>query len=339
MMNQRETILQLFNGQHPDTPPRFSGLINVTAPGLEYAGLEFHETHRDAAKMAAAAASTHQICGFGSAVVPLDICVEAEALGASVDFREQDPRPEFPRTLKPAFGSFNDVVAGASHRIASSSGRIPIVCDAIRQIKHDFGDEIAIGAFVPGPFTLLTLVLDVPLVYSNMRKPPTEMLSALAALTDFLLQTATAYKAAGADFITVHEMGGSPGVIGPARFRELILPNLQRFFAELPGPHVLSCCGRTNGTMPLLAETGANALSVDQTNDLAASRAAVPDTLIFGNIDPVGTLAHGSVEDVQKAVNAALAAGVDAVWPGCDLWPQISVENLRAFTGQTMDAG
>jgi [methyl-Co(III) methanol-specific corrinoid protein]:coenzyme M methyltransferase len=331
MPTPRETILQLFNDLHPETPPRFSGLINVTAPGLELAGLQFHETHTDPAKMAAAAISTYQLCGFGAAVVPLDICVEAEALGAPVDFRAGEPRPEFPRTIKPAFESFNAVTVGASHWDAPTNGRIPVVCDALRQLKRDFGAEIVIGAMVPGPFTLLTLVLDVSLVYSNLRKPPAEMHSALAALTDFLLQTACAYRDAGADFVTVHEMGGSPGVIGPARFRELVLPHLQHFFTSLPGPHVLSCCGRTNGAMPLLAESGATALSVDQTNDLAASRAALPGALLFGNLDPVGTLAHGSPAEIQNAVFNAIASGADAIWPGCDLWPQVSVENLKAF--------
>ena len=45
---------------------------------------------QNTAKMARAAASTYRVSGFGSAVVPLDLCVEAEALGATVDFRERE---------------------------------------------------------------------------------------------------------------------------------------------------------------------------------------------------------------------------------------------------------
>ena len=37
--------------------------------------------------MAKAAASTHALYGFESAVVPFDLCVEAEALGCAVDFQ------------------------------------------------------------------------------------------------------------------------------------------------------------------------------------------------------------------------------------------------------------
>jgi [methyl-Co(III) methanol-specific corrinoid protein]:coenzyme M methyltransferase len=114
------------------------------------------------------------------------------------------------------------------------------------------------------------------------------------------------------------------------------LPHLQKLSAALPSPRVLSVCGNTNGMMPLAAQVGADAISVDQTNDLAASRVALgPDKLLFGNIDPVGVLAHGTVEDVRLAVASALEAGVDAIWPGCDLYPLVPEENLRAMVEQT----
>ncbi len=96
-MQQRSNLFALLNGQKLDNTSIFSGLISVTVPGLESEGLQFHETHRDAAKMARAAASTYRVSGFGSAVVPLDLCVEAEALGATVDFREGSEGAEFPR--------------------------------------------------------------------------------------------------------------------------------------------------------------------------------------------------------------------------------------------------
>ena len=83
--------------------------------------------------------------------------------------------------------------------------------------------------------------------------------------------------------------------------------------------------------MQLLAQAGADALHVDQLNDLAASRTALPDSMLFGNIDPVSILANGTVDDVRQAVSSAIAAGVDAVWPGCDLYPSTPLENLRAM--------
>ena len=131
--------------------------------------------------------------------------------------------------------------------------------------------------------------------------------------------------------LTVHEMGGSPGVLGPKRFESFVLPALQKVFASLTRPRILSVCGNTNAAMPLLAQAGADAISVDQLNNLVASRAALPDTLLFGNLDPVAVLANGSPAAVHQAVTAAVTAGVDAIWPGCDLYPFTPVENLKAM--------
>jgi [methyl-Co(III) methanol-specific corrinoid protein]:coenzyme M methyltransferase len=83
--------------------------------------------------------------------------------------------------------------------------------------------------------------------------------------------------------------------------------------------------------MHLLAQTGADAIAVDQLNELAETRKKLTGTLLFGNIDPVGKLWQGTRGEIAEAVHAAKDAGVDAVWPGCDLVPQTPIENLKAF--------
>ena len=100
----REKILDLLSGKKIDSQPAFSGLIHVTAEGLQSEGLIFHETHKDAQKMAKAAASTFKLSGLPSAVLPLDMYVEAEALGAEINFRE-NMEFEFPQVRKAGFGS------------------------------------------------------------------------------------------------------------------------------------------------------------------------------------------------------------------------------------------
>ena len=109
-MNLRESILSLLDGNPLPKPPAFSGLIQVTSTGIEKEGLSFPEVHRDSGKMARTAASTFKLTGFPSAVVPLDMLVEAEALGAPIDFRE-DGDYEFPRVAKFSFSSSKDLTA------------------------------------------------------------------------------------------------------------------------------------------------------------------------------------------------------------------------------------
>ncbi len=330
-MSQREEILELLSGRKISSQPAFSGLIHVTAEGLQSEGLVFHEVHREARKMAKAAASTFKLSGLPSAVAPLDMYVEAEALGAKIDFRENGDFV-FPQVASSLFASTEYLNKGffeSSDFI--NNGRIPLVCEAIQRLKENVGQETVIGGMIPGPYTLLLFLLEPGGLFTEMKREPRLVADALLQLASFLAQVGVAYRSAGADFITIHDMGGSPGFIGPARYEQFAYPAERHLIAELPAPRVLSVCGNTNKSMQLLAGTGADAISVDQLNDPAESRTILTDTLFFGNIDPVGTLWHGDQAKVTEAVRKAKETGVDAVWPGCDLVPQTSIENLKAF--------
>jgi len=340
LMMFREKILALFNKQNSNHRPCFSGLISATAPGLKREGLRFHETHRDAAKMACAATSTYRVCGVGSAVVPLDMCVEAEALGASVDFREGSEVAEYPRVAGFLYNSVEEFTTkGTKLTKFQKQGRIPVVFEAIKLLKEDVGEEIVIGAWVPGPFTLLSLLVETGALYLSLRKAPEAIHAALEITTQVLASVGNAYHEAGADFLTIHEMGGSPGALGSKIFESAVLSHLGTLTSALPGPVVLSACGRTNGAMKLLAASGADALSVDQTNDLAKSRAEVPGVLLFGNLDPVGLISQGTPDEIADAVASVIRSGADAIWPGCDLYPQVPLENLRALVKTSQESG
>jgi len=331
-MASRNDILALFNRDKPDNPPLFSGLISVTEDGLASEGLRFHETHHDAVAMARAAASSYRVSGFGSAVVPLDMYVEAEALGTNVDFMEDSERAAHPRVTEFLYKSVEEFnTKNTKGTKVETEGRIPLVCEAIKLLKEDVGNEIAIGGYIPGPFTLLSLLVETMELYTSMRRRPEEIYPALEITTQVLTSVGNAYHQAGADFLTIHEMGGSPGVLGPKRFESVVLPHLQSLTSVLPGPVVLSACGNTNGAMKLLAASDADALSVDQTNVLVKSREELPDVLLFGNLDPMRTIGQGTPDEITEAVASVISSGADAVWPGCDLYLGTPTENLRAL--------
>jgi [methyl-Co(III) methanol-specific corrinoid protein]:coenzyme M methyltransferase len=334
-MNAREALLSLFRGERSSSHPAFSGLIHVTVEGLHSEGIAFHEAHHDAQKMARAAASTFQLTGMPSAALPLDLCAPAEALGAELNFYAgTDYR--FPQPAKPLFAStkyLNPAYFASADFI--HRGRLPIICEAIRLVKLEVGADAVISGIVPGPYTLLLYLIEPGGLFAEMKREPNAIHDALVHLSSFLSLLAQEYCASGADVITIHDMGGSPGFIGPAKFEQFVFPALKRLIAELPRPVVVSVCGNTNQSMHLLARTGAHAISVDQTNDLAASRAMLPDTLLFGNIDPVATLWQGDKSDITDSVRVAREAGADAVWPGCDLVPHTSLENIRILIDST----
>ena len=70
----------------------------------------------------------------------------------------------------------------------------------------------------------------------------------------------------------------------------------------------------------------------EEKNNIIESRKALgPDALIFGNIAGYKLLAVGKPDDIDAAVKAAIANSVDAVWPGCDIWPDAPEENIKAM--------
>ncbi|MCB0118779.1 MAG: hypothetical protein KDD72_07100 [Anaerolineales bacterium] len=321
----RDEILRLLNGEKISSVPAFSGLIHVTTEGLASEGLSLQEVHHDAEKMAKAAASTFKLTGMPSAALPLDLCSPAEALGAELIFYN-DEDLQFPQVKKLLFQSTKEIL---EIRELEIGGRIGLICEAISLLKKDIGEHAVISGVIPGPYTLMIYICKVQNLIREMKNEPQMVLDALFHLSAFLSKIGKAYLEAGADFITIHEMGGSPGFIGPQPFETFVLPALQKLTSSLPHPTVLSVCGKTDSAMSLLAQSGADAISVDQLNDLKSSRAVLKDVMLFGNVDPVATLWQGDEGSVAEAVQRSKEAGVDAVWPGCDLVLQTSIKNIR----------
>jgi MtaA/CmuA family methyltransferase len=329
MARSRDDTLAILRGRRINRLPVFSGLPSLTASGLKQAGVCYSDAHTDAKKMAVAAASTFEVYGFESAVVPFDLCVEAETLGAHVDFQS-----DVDSFLAPVVDQSLTDISAIVHRhspFAIQNGRVPLVTEAIRLLKAGVGREIAIGAWVTGPFTLAWQMFGAEAWLSSLTETM-QTAALLSALADFLARVANVYCEAGADFITVHEMGGSPQIVGPQNFRALVKPALVRLFAQLPAPNVLSMCGDTNAIIADMAVCGANALHVDQCNDLARTRRLLgDDVIVLGNFDPMQTLSAGTLDAIADAVRAIARAGANAIWPGCDLWPEIPDENMRAL--------
>jgi [methyl-Co(III) methanol-specific corrinoid protein]:coenzyme M methyltransferase len=45
------------------------------------------------------------------------------------------------------------------------------------------------------------------------------------------------------------------------------------------------------------------------------------------------------VEDVKRSVGEIIANGADAIWPGCDIWPTVPVENMEMLMAAAKKSG
>ncbi len=338
--SSREAVLRLLAGEQVDYVPNFSGMGSITLYGLKHLGYRFNEVHVDARKMADAAASTCRLFGFESAVVPFDMGVEAEALGATVKYYEK----EDDQIIYPVIsGKLADTVDALSIDIPNdlaNAGRLPVVTEAIRLLKAELGDEVAVGSWVLGPFTEMGQIMDLENLLKMSLKKGKLVNALLSDMVGYLAQVVDLYIQAGADFITVREMGATSDILSPRMFKKLVLPHLQDIFGRITAvPTVLHICGNTNPIVEMMAQSGASAISVDQKNDLARTRELLKGVVLLGNYNPYGVLCEGTLDGVGETIKKVIAEGVDAVWPGCDIWPTVPPENMEAMMKATREYG
>src|SRR3989304_2425662 len=86
-MTSKERVLGLLSRKKIDRIPCFSGMGNIPTTGMKKRGVKrFAEVHQDAKIMSSVAATTPKLFGYDCAVVPFDLCIEAEALGTKLSF-------------------------------------------------------------------------------------------------------------------------------------------------------------------------------------------------------------------------------------------------------------
>jgi [methyl-Co(III) methanol-specific corrinoid protein]:coenzyme M methyltransferase len=330
-MTPRERVLKLFAGEKIDRPPCFSGMGNVTVEGLKKYGYKFAALHSDAKMLADAAASTYKLFGFECGVIPFDLCVEAEALGCEINVYAHLDDIVYP-TIKKKLIHNEDEMDITIPADLTSRGRIPLMKEAIGIIKKDIGDEVAIGTYVLGPFTLAGQIMELNDLLKLSFKKPDKVGKLLDLLADAIIVIAKEYEKTGIDYITVREMGATSDVLSPRVFKNLIQPYLKKIFSELKVNNVLHICGKTNDIAGFMVESGAKAISVDQKNDVAETRKKIgSEALLFGNYDPYNVLVSGTTALVRETMRKCIDNGVSAVWPGCDIWPTVPPENIKAM--------
>lgn len=183
--NSREDVLALLRGEKVARVSCFSGLISVTADGLHELGYAFSDVHHDPIKLAAAAASTPRLTGFESAVLPLDLCVEP-SVGRGRGFS---------RTGRSSRISHRQWAGGPTRWVIlrsnvpadlSQAGRVPMVLAALRELKNQIGATTAIGAMIPGPFTLLTWIMPPGSVYTELMHPPANLVGCIERVDELV---------------------------------------------------------------------------------------------------------------------------------------------------------
>src|SRR4030067_1449648 len=230
--------------------------------------------------MASAARATPELFGYDCAIVPFDFNVCAEALGSKVQYYKTEDilYPSIPEKI---IKSFEDIKLPS---VPENAGRFPVVMEAIRILKKETGNDVAVGSWALGPFTLAGQVTDLSKLLKDTFKKPNEVIQFLTPLRDLLIAEAKLYQKAGADFTTVREMGPPVDLLSPRVWKSMIQPFMIKMREEIGAPVILPTCGKTHEIIHFMHECGYDAVSVEHQNDVAMSRQKIgppPKHLLF----------------------------------------------------------
>jgi [methyl-Co(III) methanol-specific corrinoid protein]:coenzyme M methyltransferase len=333
-MTPKERVKKFFQREPVDTMPVFSGMGMVTIQAINKMGIRFAAVHGSADNLARSATISADIFGFDSVIVPYDMCTIPEAMGRGCSIYADAEGILYP-TVPTKWGSLD---AADINTDWVSKARMPAVENALKALVSE--GRYAVGGWVLGPFTLGGQVIELDLLLKGIKKEADKVHAFMEKMTRVVIDVAKRYQALGVDYMTIREMGSGTDLLSPRMWKQLIQPYLREVFAALESPKILHICGGTDLIVELMNDCGADALSFDQKNNLAETRKKIGnEVILLGNFDPYGTLCQKDASEVPAIIKGCIDAGVDAVWPGCDIWPEVKAENVDAWVRTVRELG
>ena len=256
----------------------------------------------------------------------MDLTVEAEFLGCGLKITENDP----PAVAHPVLEDMErvDEVFGDK----TVGGRMLLYAQVIERLKKKI--DIPVCAYVIGPFTLAGEIMNLVRAMKATRKNPEGLHRVLAASSELIIRYVRLLEDAGADLICILEP--SAMMIAVPQFQEYAGRYCRKIIDEgIRTMSVLHICGDTNHLIGEMEATGADGLSLDKEVSLPAIYPSLKkDTVLIGNIDPVGVVTFGEPASIQRQsrqmIDAMAGCSSYIFSTGCDVPVAAPLENLKA---------
>jgi MtaA/CmuA family methyltransferase len=304
---------------------------------VETAGMKIGDVNKNGRKMAQAHIISQEKYGYDGCVIDFDDATIAEAVGAKVIFREDEPA--IVDEEQPVLKDLRDVYDMPIPDPASS-GRLNEWLEATRTLSEAIGDHVFImGRADQGPFSIACLLRGTTQFMMDLLTEDKQLIDdVLEYCRKISAVFAKAQKDAGAHVTSIGDAFAGPNLISPDMYRQFALIPEQKLAKEVQDygiPFSIHICGNTNGIIQDMGTTGAKILEVDWMLDIKEARRLVPeDTVLMGNIDPSSPLVIGTPSDVDAAVKRLIEATKGKrhiISSGCAMGRNTPPENFKAF--------
>jgi uroporphyrinogen decarboxylase len=272
--------------------------------------------------------------GVDAIIVFCDILIPAEAMGMALEL--DDAGPNLPNPIR----SLADVQKLHGFDPERETRFLP---EAIRRIVREAGPDVPVLGFAAAPWTLACYMVEgktkegFASVKAFLNHEPQTVRHLLARIADATVPYLRSQIDAGATAVQLFDTWC--GELSLTDYEDFALPAVQQIIEGIGGrAPVIYYTKASHHLIFAEARSGANVLSVDWREDLAALRKMLgPSIALQGNVDPAILL--GPAEKIRNATRAAVAALAGAghiLNLGHGIMKQTPVEHAQLFveTGQ-----
>ena len=311
--------------------PAKKALPILSFPSVKLLGVSVRELIESSELQAKGMKLVSERTDAAASVSFMDLSVEAECFGAKVSFSDD----EVPTVKGQLITDMDEAEALEIPLIGS--GRTQKYIDAIKKASEIIADRPILAGMI-GPFSLAARLFDVSEIMIDCYDDPDMVHTVLEKVTNFLIEYAKAYKAAGANGIVIAEPVS--GLLSPTLEEEFSSPYVKKIVDAVQDENFIIIYHNCGGNTPLMVESflsfGAAAYHFGNAVNMRDMLEKFPeDVVLMGNIDPAGILAKGTPSSVRNATLSLIKDCCEyknfIISSGCDMPPLTPWENIDAF--------
>jgi uroporphyrinogen decarboxylase len=294
-------------------------------------GYTAEEVLRDEDKLVESILEANKVYSPDGLPIIFDLQVEAEILGCELMWAKDNPPSVKSHPL-----SDEKRIPCMCKIPTEESGRLPMILSAMRRIKAEIGDDVALYGLICGPFTLASHLRGSDIFMDMVTDS-----KYVKELVDYCAQISIAmskmYIDAGMDVIAVVDPLVSQ--ISPKHIEKMLSDGFKAVFDYCRARNVYSSffvCGNATKQIEVMCQTEPDSISIDENVNLAVAKEVTDkyNVTIGGNIPLTTTMLFGNQEDNMKAVIDLIDSVNNKknfiVSPGCDMPYDTPIENTVA---------
>ncbi|HUW93874.1 MAG TPA: uroporphyrinogen decarboxylase family protein [Bacteroidales bacterium] len=328
-MNSLTRTTDFIEGMHTDRVPFHPILMRFAA---KYAGIRY----RDFCLSAKHKCQGNIRCAedFDSDWVNTmsDPYAEAEAFGTEITY----PQDSLPIVRKYAIIDINDTDRLTVRKV-SDHARLSERVREIEEYRRITGEKYFISGWVEGPLAEYCDIRDISLAMTDLYEYPDKVHKVLDIITENAIHFISAQVNGGAHCIGVGDSVCS--LISPELYREFAFSRekiLIDHIHSLGAYAKVHICGNISAILADVIKTGADIIDIDhRVSSVENERVLLsPGQVFSGKSDPVSVIQDGDESAIRDNTISFFnqANHRCIISAGCEITPETTVENLRAFS-------